>query len=388
MNQGKKEKKKRSLTQSFGWLVVLIGFLFAASLSFSNIEAGGSFIDFSKWQTLIFWARIIANTIFVVLLYNNVLHTERSKLKDTSYYLQQESILMKHKNDIIDQNKKQDFSNYLDVVINADEKLEKYYIKLNKKVMRYNNWFNRTFRHTNAVIEIAKINDEKLKVDKYRTALRQLDLKAIKDNDFNLNEIAVNHQDVSFDVVFDLVDGESSKSISLAYSDVKEANKLVRKEPLRSLAAVFSSIVVVSNVFVLIEDWLSGLISILALGFMALSRMIRASQDSQYIISLKMRSMEKANLTSEVFLKLNDNQLKDIKSIIYKDYDNKYNQEQVQDERINANVVKVEVSREPINGVEHEKEQELATFNKETTKTATDTLKHENKPILKVSDIV
>lgn len=338
----KKKATSRMLGSAFGWLAIVVGFLFALSLNLTNIEAGGDFIDFSKWTKLDFWIRIVANTVFVLSVYINFIHRHKNKLMDTEYINNQYAILMNKKEAIIDTNKKEHYTNYLNIIVNTDEKLEIYYNKLNSEMIRQQSWFNRTFRSEKALKRIEYLSSEKDRVDRYRSALRQLDLDRIKDNDFNINDISVNHKDVTFDVVFDLIEAESDRSVSVGYSDTKETNKYIRRQPLRSLFSVFTSIVAISNIFIFTTDILGAVISILVLGFMALTRINAAIRHATKIVRTKTRSLEKANLTTQVFLNMSDSQLQDLKMIIYKEYEKVEEPKEIIDMRKEAEVIYID----------------------------------------------
>ena len=56
----------------------------------SEINTGGQFIDFERWQTLTYWTQLVANTLFLVMVYSTFLYRRKDELMNDNEQLEDE----------------------------------------------------------------------------------------------------------------------------------------------------------------------------------------------------------------------------------------------------------------------------------------------------------
>lgn len=270
------------------WAIVVIFFFLILSINTTRINLEGgleAFFDFTKWEDVTYWVQLIANTLFLVYLYSVMMLTKKNALIDEDKDIADfRTKLFGAKDEIIANNKRGLLDDYLDMVVNMDEKLDEraYALELRRK---------RFIRFKGIV---AKCDEEIATITKYRTALRS-DIDKLKDIDLNVHAIVKPKKPVTFDTLFDIMDyAKPNKKIRIGYSDTAEARKLIAKSPFSSVTTVFMSILAFGNVLTWNTDTTSIIMLMGAVTIAALIKWYNAIKDAEMIARNKKRSLSKA----------------------------------------------------------------------------------------------
>jgi hypothetical protein len=300
------------------WIIVFIFFALVLSINTTRIDMTGgleAFFDFTKWQDVTYWVQLVANTLFLVVLYAVIMVSRKNKgIEDSTEIEAERKTLFQNKDTIIAKNKRGQLDDYLDMVVNLDEKLDDRIYKiemLRKRLIR--------FRFMGFVRAwILSIDDEVEKITKYRIALRS-DISQIRDIGLNVHKIARLKKPVTFDSLFDIMDvSKPNRKVKIGYSDTAEAKKLIMRSPISSVITVFLSILAFGNVLIVNSDWKSVALIMGSVTVAALYKVYTAIKDAEIIVKNKRRSLAKANDEVQAFLSYNVADLKLLRDIIFK----------------------------------------------------------------------
>ena len=281
------------------------------------------FIDMTKWQDPIFWAQVVANTIYVSALYSIVLVNKQDDLINglgkPLYNEKGEEIgnepnqiekaykkLFDKEKEVLD--KRNDFERYLSLIVSRDEELMLITKSLKNKKKRIYTWRWVTFLLSFTLYKpkkaIKDIDNQLERVKKTRLAL--YDIKKIDLQDIG---VSVKHNDITYDTVFDRVDNNTSEVVSISYSREKETAKLIAKSPLGSFVSIFTSLVVLGNIAVTWGEWRGIAMIFLTLGFASGMKVRKAIKNAKRIAINTLKSLEKAVNEIDAFLKLDNDKL-------------------------------------------------------------------------------
>ena len=300
------------------WAIVIIFFFLVISINTTKIDMSGGIadlFDFTKWQNVTYWVQLIANTLFLVMLYATILVSKKNALIETDEGIEDERTkLFSQKDIIISKNKRGLLDDYLELIVNTDEKLEEraYLLevirkRVNKALIRW--MFKRL---------IYRIDEEIELITKYRVALRS-DIEQLKSIEFNIHKIARVKKPVTFDTLFDIMDvSKPNRKVRIGYSDNAEARKLIAKSPISSVITVFLSILAFGNVLTINSDWKSVVLIISSVTVAALLKWFNAIKDAETIAKNKRRSLAKANDEVGAFLNFPTDSLKQIRDAMFK----------------------------------------------------------------------
>lgn len=304
---------KSKLLQFFSWLGLTIGFAFVLMVNTSEINTGGQFIDFERWQTLTYWTQLVANTLFLVMVYSTFLYRRKDELMNDNEQLEDEyKKLFAYKDTIINQKKKNEFEYYIKLIINLIERLEAFRYKLNINIKRWDKMPTRA-KYT----RIRAYSEQIESVDKYIAALMDAKVDVIQKSELDINAMNVKVEEINFDVIFNTVDYETNKPISVSYSDTREARRMVRKSPLSAFTTMFLSILAFGNILVANDDLRSTLLIMLAVAFGAMYKVQEAYKHAEKISKNKRRALKKTNDMIAVFLTYDINKLDAVKNAVY-----------------------------------------------------------------------
>jgi hypothetical protein len=295
------------------WLGLFIGLAFVLMVNTSKVNVGGQFIDISRWEDLTYWTQLVSNTIFLVMLYSTFLYKRKDELMVNNEEIETEyKELFKQKDKIINDKKKDKFEYYLKLVINLIERLELYRYKLNISIKRLDKKRSKTKYE-----RIRAISQEIEEVDKYIAGLRDANIEVLEASKLDINSIYVKQDEVNYDTIFNMVDYETNKPISVGYSDTKEARSMVRKSPLSAFFTMFISILAFGNVLVANNDLRSVALIMLAVAFGGLIKIQNAYKHAERIAKNKRRALKKTNDMIKVFFTYDTNKLDMIKNAVY-----------------------------------------------------------------------
>jgi hypothetical protein len=307
---------KSKFINTVGWIGLAIGLAFVLMVNTSSVDAGGQFIDIERWKSLKFWTQLVSNTIFLVMIYSNFLYKRKDELMLDNKELEDEyEELFKNKDDIISGKKKTDFEYYLKLIVNLVERLELHRYQLNISIKRIDkNALKSKHKRYEAIQEIANKIDE---VDKYIAGLKDANIEVLKSSEIDINSIYVKQDEVSYDTIFNMVDYETNKPISVGYSDTKEARKLVGKSPFSAFITMFISILAFGNVLVANDDWRSIALIMLAVAFGGMLKIQSAYKHAEHISKNKRRALKKTNDMIKVFFTYDITKLELVKNAVY-----------------------------------------------------------------------
>ena len=117
------------------------------------------------------------------------------------------------------------------------------------------------------------------------------------------------------DIVFDKVDYQTNKPISIGYSETKDVKSKISKTPLSSLLTVFFSIMAFSTIFITTNNAFEIAQLLLALVGASLMKVRKANLDATKIVKNKHRALEKTNRSLEVFANYSQEQLQTLRII-------------------------------------------------------------------------
>lgn len=296
------------------WAGLIIGLAFVLMVNTSQIDAGGQFIDLDRWKTLTYWTQLISNTIFLVMVYSTFLYKRKDALMVDNEEIENEyQELFKKKDTIINEKKKDAFEHYLKLIVNLIERLELYSYKLNRQIKHIDKSFSKTkYERIRAISE--KIEE----VDKYIAGLRDANIEVLNNSELDINSIYVKQEVVSFDTIFNMVDYETNKPISVSYSDTKEARKLVSQSPLSAFGTMFISILAFGNVLVASDDLRSIALIMLAVTFGAIHKIQQAYKHAERLMKNKRRALAKTNDMIKIFNTYDIAKLELVKNAVYK----------------------------------------------------------------------
>jgi len=288
------------------------------------------FIDMTKWQDPIFWAQVVANTIYVSALYSIVLVNKQDDLINglgkPLYNEKGEEIgnepnqiekaykkLFDKEKEVLD--KRNDFERYLSLIVSRDEELMLITKSLKNKKKRIYTWRWVTFLLSFTLYKpkkaIKDIDNQLERVKKTRLAL--YDIKKIDLQDIG---VSVKHNDITYDTVFDRVDNNTSEVVSISYSREKETAKLIAKSPLGSFVSIFTSLVVLGNIAVTWGEWRGIAMIFLTLGFASGMKVRKAIKNAKRITINTLKSLEKAVNEIDAFLNLDNDKLDKLRHMV------------------------------------------------------------------------
>jgi len=298
------------------WAGLVIGFGFVLMVNTSNIDTGGQFIDIERWKSLTYWTQLVSNTVFLVMIYSTFLYKRKDELMINSDDLEEEyKELFSHKDTIINDKSKDNFEYYLKLIVNLVERLELYRYNLNVSIKRIDkNPLKRKHKRYEAIRVLADKIDN---VDKYIAGLKDANIKTIEESNLDINSIYVKQDEVSYDMIFNMVDYETNKPISVGYSDTKEARKLVSKSPFSAFITMFVSILAFGNVLVASDDWRSVVLIMFAVAFGGFMKVQSAYKHAERISKNKRRALKKTNDMIKVFFTYDITKLELVKNAVY-----------------------------------------------------------------------
>ena len=92
------------------WIGLFIGLAFVLMVNTSKVNAGGQFIDISRWKDLTYWTQLVSNTVFLVMLYATFLYKRKDELMVDNEEIETEyKELFTQKDKIINDKKKDKF---------------------------------------------------------------------------------------------------------------------------------------------------------------------------------------------------------------------------------------------------------------------------------------
>jgi len=304
---------RNKFIERVSWIGLFIGLAFVLMVNTSKVNAGGQFIDIRRWQDLTYWTQLISNTIFLVMLYSTFLYKRKDELMVDNEEIENEyKELFRQKDEIINSKKKDKFEYYLKLVINLIERLELYRYKLNISIKRIDKKRSKT--KYERIRDISERIDD---IDKYIAALRDGNIDMLERSTLDVNAIYVKQDEVNYDTIFNMVDYETNKPISVGYSDTKEARNMVRKSPFSSFLTMFISILAFGNVLVANDDIRSVALIMLAVAFGGLIKIQNAYKHAERIAKNKRRALKKTNDMIKVFFTFDTNKLEAIKNAVY-----------------------------------------------------------------------
>lgn len=290
------------------WVIVVLFFGLAISVNTTQIDGSVNVFDFERWEDVTYWVQLVTNTLFLVMLYSSILIAKKNKLIDESEEIAEERRkLFASKDLIIDQNKRGQLDDYLNLIVNTDEKLEDKAYKLELK----RRWMRRLR------LGVKKIDTEIEAITKYRSALKN-DIEKIRLIELNIHKIARSKRPVTFDSLFDIMDYERpNKRIRIGYSDTAETRKLIARSPLSSLLTVFLSILAFGNALIMNSDWKSVLLIMGSVTVAGLIKMFNAIKHAETIAKNKRRSLVKANDEVKSFMSYPVSNLDKLRDIMF-----------------------------------------------------------------------
>jgi hypothetical protein len=295
------------------WAGLIIGLAFVLMVNTSQIDAGGQFIDLNRWKSLTYWTQLVSNTIFLVMVYSTFLYKRKDALMVDNEDIEKEyKELFEKKDKIINDKQKDIFEHYLKLVVNLIERLELHRYKLNMSIKKLDKKRSKTKYE-----RIRVISDKIDEVDKYIAALRDANINELNKSQLDINSIYVKQDEINFDTIFNLVDYETNKPISVGYSDTKEARKLVSKSPFSAFGTMFISILAFGNVLVASDDLRSIALIMLAVIFGAIFKIQQAYKHAERIAKNKRRALRKTNDMIKVFFTYDNHNLELIKNAVY-----------------------------------------------------------------------
>jgi len=295
------------------WLGLFVGLAFVLMVNTSKVNVGGQFIDISRWEDLTYWTQLVSNTIFLVMLYSTFLYKRKDELMVDNDDLENEyKELFKQKDEIINSKKKDQFEYYLKLVINLIERLDMFRYKLNLTIKRIDKKRSKTKYE-----RIRDISEQIDNIDRYIAALRDGNVEVLQKSDLDVNAIYVKQDEVNYDTIFNMVDYETNKPISVGYSDTKEARSMVRKSPLSAFFTMFISILAFGNVLVANDDLRRVALIMLAVAFGGLIKIQNAYKHAERIAKNKRRALKKTNDMIKVFFTYDTAKLDMIKNAVY-----------------------------------------------------------------------
>ena len=285
------------------------------------------FIDMSKWQDPIFWAQVVANTLYVSALYSIVLVNKQDDILNSlgkpiynekneeigsepnKWEIQYEKLFNSEK-DII--NKRADFERYLSLIVSRDEELTLIIKALKKRKKRIYTW---RWASTIFTFNIFKYKKALKKIDDNLEQLKlsRLSLYDLIDTHIENINVNVKHIDISYDNVFDRVDTNTSEAVSISYSREKETARLIAKSPLGSFVSIFTSLIVLGNIAVTWGEWRGIAMIFLTLGFASGMKVRKAIKNAKKISINTLKSLEKTNNTITTFLLLTPEQVEKLR---------------------------------------------------------------------------